>query len=63
MVAVDALGNLKAAAYGAVPSDVLPSQPSRDGEDYAAAMAGQFTMDPLTLAHRLRRYYRFSQWP
>ena len=49
VVAVDDAGNLKAAAYGAVPSDVLPGQSARDGEDYAAAMAGQFTLDPLTL--------------
>ena len=49
VVAVDGAGNLKAAAYGAVPSDVLPGQCARDGEDYAAAMAGQFTLDPLTL--------------
>ena len=49
VVAVDDVGNLKAAAYGAVPSDVLPGQSARDGEDYAAAMAGQFAMDPLTL--------------
>ena len=34
-------GNLKAAAPGAVPSDVLPGQILRDGED--------ITMDPLTL--------------
>ena len=40
MVAVDSVGNLKAAAFGAVPCDVLPGQTSRDGEDYAAAMAG-----------------------
>ena len=44
VVAVDDVGNLKAAAYGAVPSDVLPGQSARD-----AAMAGQFTLDPLTL--------------
>ena len=43
------MGNLKAAAYGAVPSDVLPGQTSRDGEDYAAALAGHITLDPLTL--------------
>ena len=49
VVAVDDVGNLKAAAYGAVPSDLLPGQSARDGEDYAAAMAGQFTLDPLTL--------------
>ena len=38
-------------ARGAVPSDVLPGQfiSPRDGEDYAAAMAEQFTLDPLTL--------------
>ena len=48
-VAVDDAGNLKAAAYGAVPSDVLSGQSARDGEDYAAAMAGQFTLDPVTL--------------
>ena len=49
VVAVDDVGNLKAAAYGAVPSDVLPGQTSRDGEDFAAAMAGHITLDPLTL--------------
>ena len=49
VVAVDDAGNLNAAAYGAVPSDVLPGQSARDGEDYAAALAGQFTLDPLTL--------------
>ena len=49
VVAVDNVGNLKAAAYGAVPCDVLPGQTSRDGEDYAAAMAGHITLDPLTL--------------
>ena len=49
VVAVNDVGNLKAAAYGAVPSDLLPGQSARDGEDYAAAMAGQFTLDPLTL--------------
>ena len=49
VVAIDDVGNLKAAAYGAVPSDVLPGQSARDGEDYAAAMAEQFTLDPLTL--------------
>ena len=49
VVAVDDVVNLKAAAYGAVPSDVLPGQSARDGEDYAAATAGQFTLDPLTL--------------
>ena len=48
-VAVDDAGNLKAAAYGAVPSDILPGHLARDGEDYAAAMAEQFTLDPLTL--------------
>ena len=49
VVAVDDVGILEAAAYGAVPSDVLPGQSARDGEDYAAAMAVQFTLDPLTL--------------
>ena len=49
MVAVDNAENLKAAAYGAVPSDVLAGQTSRDGEDCAAALAGHITMDPLTL--------------
>ena len=49
VVAVDDLGNLNAAVYGAVPIDVLPGQTSRDGEDYAAAMAGIITMDLLTL--------------
>ena len=49
VVAVDDLGNLKSAAYGAVPVDVLPEQTSRDGEDNAAAIAGPITMDPLTL--------------
>ena len=49
MVAVDEAGNLKAAAAWAVPCDVLPGQTSRDGEDYAAAMAGHITTDPLTL--------------
>ena len=49
VVAVDDVGNVKAAACGAVPSDVLPGQSARDGEDYAAAMAVQFTLDPLTL--------------
>ena len=48
VVAVDDVENLKA-AYGAVPSDVLPGQTSRDGEDCAAAMAGHITLDPLTL--------------
>ena len=48
-VAVDDLGNLKAAAHGAVPVDVFCEQTSRDGEDYAAAMEGSITMDPLTL--------------
>ena len=47
VVAVDDLGNFKSAAFGAVPSDVLPGQTSRDGEDYAAPMV--VTMDPLTL--------------
>ena len=43
-------GNLNAAAHGAVPSDVLPGQSARDGEDHAAAMAGHIiTLDPLTL--------------
>ena len=45
----DDVGNFKAAAYGAVPSDVLPGQTSRVGEDYAAAMAGHIKLDPLTL--------------
>ena len=49
VVAVDDLGNLKAAARWAVPIDVLPAQTSRDDEDCAAAMAGTITMDPLTL--------------
>ena len=49
VVAVDDVGNLKAAAYGAVPSDVLPGQSARDGEDYPAAMAGHITLDPFTL--------------
>ena len=49
VVAVDKVGNLKTAAYGAVPSDMLPGQTSRDGEDCAAAMAGHITLDPLTL--------------
>ena len=48
VVAVDGAGNLKAAC-GGVPSDVVPGQCARDGEDYAAAMAGQFTLDPLML--------------
>ena len=48
-VAVDELGNLKATAFEAVPCDVLPEQTSRDGEDYAAGMAGHITVDPLTL--------------
>ena len=43
------LSHLKAAACGAVLSNVLPGQTSRDGEDYAAAMAGHITLDPLTL--------------
>ena len=43
VVAVDHAGGLKAAAYGAVPSDVLPGQISRDGEDYAAAEAGNIS--------------------
>ena len=42
-------GNLKSAAFGAVPCDVLLGQSSRDGEDYAAAMAGIIAVDPLTL--------------
>ena len=49
VVAVDDVGKLKPAAFGAVPSDALPGETSRDGEDYAAAMAGIITMDPLTL--------------
>ena len=49
MVAVDNAGNLKAAAYGTVPSDVRPGQTSRDGEDYAVAMGGHTTKDPLPL--------------
>ena len=49
VVAVDDVGDLKAAACGAVPSDVLLAQTSRDGEDCAAAVAGIITMDPLTL--------------
>ena len=49
VVAVDDLGILKAAAHGAVPVDVLSEQTSLDGEDYAAAMAGPITMEPLTL--------------
>ena len=40
VVVVDELGNLKAAACGAVPCDVPPGQTSRDGEDHAAATAG-----------------------
>ena len=40
VVAVGELGNLKAAACGAVPCDVPPGQTSRDGEDHAAATAG-----------------------
>ena len=40
---------LKAAAFGAEPIDVLPAQTSRDGEDYAAAMAGTISVDPLKL--------------
>ena len=40
---------IHAPPYGAVPCDVLLGQTSRDGEDYAAAMAGIITMDPLTL--------------
>ena len=32
VVAVDNVGNLEAAAFGAVPCDVLPGQTSRDGE-------------------------------
>ena len=47
VVAVDGLGNLKEAAYGAIPTDVVPGQ--RDGEDNAAVMAGTITIDPLTL--------------
>ena len=49
VVAVDDLENLKSAACGTLPIDVLPEQTSRDGEDYAVAMAGPITMDPLTL--------------
>ena len=49
VVAVDDVENLKTAAYGAVPSDVLLAQTSRDGEDYAAALAGHVTVDLLTL--------------
>ena len=41
VVAVDNAGNLKAAACGAVPSDVLPGQTSRDAETNAA---GHVTM-------------------
>ena len=48
-VAVDDVGNLKAAGYGPVPCDVLPGQTSRDGEDHGAAVAGIITMDRLTL--------------
>ena len=39
VVAFNVRGNLKAAAYGLVPSDVLLGQTSRDDEDYTAAMA------------------------
>ena len=49
VVAVDDVGHFKAAAYGAVPSDVLSGQTSRDGEDDAAATAGHTTPEPLTL--------------
>ena len=55
VVAVDNAGNLKAGAYGAVPSDVLPGQTSRDGEDCAAAMAGHITSGSAHAPHRLRR--------
>ena len=48
VVAADNVGKLKA-AHGAVPSDVLPEQTSRDSADCAAATAGHITMDPLTL--------------
>ena len=49
VVAVANAENLKAAAYEAMPSDVLPEQTSHYSEDYAATMAGIITMDPLTL--------------
>ena len=48
-VADDDVGNLKAAACGAVPSDVLQGQSVLDGEDHAAAMVGHITLDPVTL--------------
>ena len=61
VVAVDDVGNIKAAAYGAVPSDVLPGQTSRDGEGHAAAVAGQYIGSAHAL-HRLRRHHRNSEW-
>ena len=48
---------------GAVPSDVLPGHTSRDGEDYAAAMAGHITLDPLTLLLDCEGTIATVSWP
>ncbi len=49
VVQVDRLGNLTAAAYGAVPLDIGPQQVARDGEDYAAFMCTVLAEPPFCL--------------
>ena len=46
MVATTAEGKFISSASEQVPVDVLPGQTARDGEDYAAIVAGPLTSDP-----------------
>ena len=45
----DRFGDLLAAAYGPVPVDALPSQTSKDGEDFAMQMAADLVEAPFQL--------------
>ena len=53
VVAVDDAGNLNAAAYGAVPSDVLPGQSAR----LRCGHGGSVHFGSAYALHRLRRYH------
>ena len=63
VVAVDDVGNLKAAAYGAVPSDVLPGADFSRRRGLCRSHGRAHHFGSAHAAHRLRRYHRDSQWP
>eukprot|EP00973_Karenia_brevis_P084717 11755311-Karenia_brevis.AAC.1 len=49
VVQVDRFGECEAAAYGAVPVDICPTQTIADAEDFAVAMLPVIAMGPLEL--------------